>query len=55
MQNYDKLKAIIQQANPEIMELKFGCEVSLYGGEIFYTVINQISICKKHKRTKEDC
>ena len=27
MENYDKLKYIIQAANPEIMELKFGCEV----------------------------
>lgn len=26
MNNYEKLKEIIQQANPEIMELKFGCE-----------------------------
>lgn len=25
--NIDKLKAVIQKANPEIMELKFGCEV----------------------------
>lgn len=25
--NIDKLKAVIQAANPEIMELKFGCEV----------------------------
>lgn len=27
MENYDKLKQIIQAANPEIMELKFGCKV----------------------------
>lgn len=26
MENYDKLKQVIQAANPEIMELKFGCE-----------------------------
>jgi hypothetical protein len=27
--DYEKLKQVIQQANPEIMELKFGCEVKL--------------------------
>jgi hypothetical protein len=27
MNNYDKLKSIIQEANPEIMELKFECEL----------------------------
>lgn len=27
MENYQKLKEVIQAANPEIMELKFGCEV----------------------------
>ena len=27
MTDYEKLKQIIQAANPEIMELKFGCEV----------------------------
>jgi hypothetical protein len=27
MENYDKLKSIIQQANPSILELKFGCEI----------------------------
>ncbi|HEX8196373.1 MAG TPA: hypothetical protein VF571_09310 [Pyrinomonadaceae bacterium] len=26
MENYEKLRGVIQQANPEIMELKFGCE-----------------------------
>ena len=29
MKNYNKLKEIIQEANPEIMELKFGCEILL--------------------------
>lgn len=29
MKNYQKLKEIIQKANPEIMELKFGCEVEV--------------------------
>jgi hypothetical protein len=28
MNGYDKLKSVIQQANPEIMELKFGCETN---------------------------
>ena len=27
MKNYQKLKQTIQEANPEIMELKFGCEL----------------------------
>jgi hypothetical protein len=27
MENYQKLKEVIQATNPEIMELKFGCEV----------------------------
>ena len=27
MKNYNKLKKVIQEANPEITELKFGCEV----------------------------
>lgn len=29
MKKYQQLKEIIQEANPEIMELKFGCEVEL--------------------------
>ena len=29
MKNYEQLKQIIQEANPEIMELKFGCEVEI--------------------------
>ena len=31
MNKYEKLKQIIQQANPEIMELKFGCVVTYEG------------------------
>lgn len=31
MKNYQKLKQIIQEANPEIMELRFGCEVECDG------------------------
>lgn len=27
MKNYDQLKQVIQEANPGIMDLKFGCEV----------------------------
>jgi hypothetical protein len=27
MKNYEQLKKVIQEANPEIMELKFGCEL----------------------------
>lgn len=37
MENYEKLKKVIQEANPEIMELKFGCEVS-YNNEPFMLV-----------------
>jgi hypothetical protein len=33
MENYDKLKSIIQAANPEIMELKFGCEYIDHKGD----------------------
>ena len=33
MKNYDKLKQVIQKANPEIMELKFGCEILRYKEE----------------------
>ena len=29
MNNYNKLKEVIQKANPEIMELKFECEVNV--------------------------
>lgn len=29
IENYQALKEVIQKANPEIMELKFGCEVLL--------------------------
>lgn len=36
MENYEQLKAVIQTANPEIMELKFGCE--LEGGVTFISV-----------------
>ena len=28
MKSYEQLKAVIQAANPEIMELRFGCEVA---------------------------
>lgn len=31
MKNYEKLKKIIQDANPKIMELKFGCYVTGMG------------------------
>ena len=31
--NIDKLKQVIQKANPEIMELKFGCEILRYKEE----------------------
>lgn len=29
-EKYDQLKSVIQAANPEIMELKFGCEVEMH-------------------------
>lgn len=31
MKNYEQLKQVVQQANPEILELKFGCEVKYQG------------------------
>lgn len=31
MDKYEQLKKVIQEANPEIMELKFGCEVIVDG------------------------
>src|SRR3990167_6732675 len=34
---YQKLKEVIQKANPEIMELKFGCEIS--NGEEVRTIV----------------
>ena len=43
MTDYDKLKQIIQAANPEIMELKFGCRVRVkrsHGWEEPVTVID---------------
>lgn len=49
---YEQLKQVIQAANPEIMELKFGCEVNLDTGESygFGEIVREISICPKHKR-----
>ena len=32
--NIDKLKQVIQEANPEIMELKFGCQIECDDGRI---------------------
>jgi hypothetical protein len=37
MTNYDQLKQVIQAANPEIMELKFGCEI-ISGKQIFQVI-----------------
>jgi hypothetical protein len=36
VENYDKLKSIIQQANSSILELKFGCEVVYEGKKCKY-------------------
>lgn len=37
MKNYEKLKKVIQEAVPEIMELKMGCKVKdNYGNELSY-------------------
>lgn len=48
MSDYEKLKQVIQQANPEIMELKFGCEFEVKenapnhpGGEHFILHVSQ--------------
>lgn len=51
--NIQALKKVIQEANPSIMELKFGCEVELpYGMDEASngTILASISICPKHKR-----
>lgn len=42
MNNYEKLKKIIQEANPEIMDLKFGCEVIFTRGEEKRCVILEV-------------
>ncbi len=49
MTNLEKLKEIIQKANPEIMELKFGCEVEVrmsddpyYKNGIYKAVVGRI-------------
>lgn len=47
MMDYEKLKEVIQQANPEIMELKFGCEVT-FGGEL-HVVIKQPDYYNKNE------
>lgn len=57
---YEELKSIIQQANPEIMELKMGCEVEIinaleYQSEVQWWVVSKTSICKKHKKWREEC
>jgi hypothetical protein len=45
MENYDKLKSVIQAANPEIMELKFGCDF------IHKPSMNTLMFCVTHKNT----
>jgi hypothetical protein len=56
MTSYEQLKSVIQAANPEIMELKFGCEVYLSVGQnihrnglakavILYTTENFVHTC----------
>ena len=50
---YQQLKKKIQEANPEIMELKFGCKVKLLLGDLYGEtgfVITNCSKCRKHKR-----
>jgi len=42
MKDYQKLKEIIQKANPEIMELKFGCYVNFEGEKIIVDVHGDI-------------
>jgi hypothetical protein len=52
MTDYEKLKEVIQQANPEIMELKFGCEVKVKIGTFIskfgknHNIINFNVTCK---------
>jgi hypothetical protein len=55
--NFIRQKCV--EANPEIVEVKMGCEVyiqaydELYNG--FPVVIGATSICKKHKQYREEC
>ncbi len=46
MKDYNKLKEVIQAANPEIMELKFGCELK-YPGYQTATICGQQLNCWK--------
>jgi hypothetical protein len=57
MSDYDKLKQVIQAANPEIMELKFACEVMAWYGEdcLSFTVLSESIVCRKHKVWKDEC
>lgn len=48
MKDYKKLKMIIQEANPEIMKLKFGCEVE-WGYEHSLNSISKVWRIKKGK------
>ena len=41
MSELDQLKEVIQKANPEIMELKFGCEVDFQGRKHVYSGIGR--------------
>ncbi|HEX8607203.1 MAG TPA: hypothetical protein VF679_01040 [Pedobacter sp.] len=43
MSKYDQLKAKIQQANPEIMELKFGCEFRVVDNPYTHRVLEYMS------------
>lgn len=47
MENYEKLKEVIQKANPEIMELKFGCEVIAPKGSVFIIIGRRLEGSKK--------
>lgn len=48
MENYEKLKKVIQEANPEIMELKFGCEIST---DIFPSYPLEFTVVNKEYKT----
>ena len=49
--NIDKLKKVIQKANPEIMELKFGCRISFKNENGIYdegTMLSSAFCCQNY-------
>lgn len=53
-EKYQQLKEVIQKAVPEIMELKFGCELSLDLYPKYNDKKNAIALCRVIETHKED-